>query len=43
MKKQHTFDHIVVNQQQHLDSVVSSIRDIITTEKQRTASRQYSF
>ena len=43
MKKQHTFDHIVVNQQQHLDSVVSSIRDIITTEKQRAASRQYSF
>jgi len=43
MKKQHTFDHVVVNQQQQLDSVVSNIRDIIKSEKQRKTPRRYTF
>jgi len=41
MKKQHTFDHVVINRQQQLDSVVSNIMDIIKAEKQREAPRQY--
>ncbi len=42
MKKQHTFDHVVINRQQQLDSVVSDIRDIIRVEKQRKTPRQYN-
>ncbi|MFC1846883.1 guanylate kinase [Chloroflexota bacterium] len=41
MKKQHTFDHIVVNQQQQLDSVVSNITGIIKAEKQKKTPHRY--
>ena len=43
MQKQHTFDHVVINRQQQLDSVVSNIMDIIAAEKGRATPRQYSF
>ncbi len=41
MKKQHTFDHVVINQRQQLDSVVSGIMDIIKAEKQGKTPRRY--
>jgi guanylate kinase len=40
-KKQHAFDHVVVNRQQQLDSVVASITDIIKAEKHRKTPRKY--
>ena len=42
MKKLHTFDYIVVNQQEQIDSVVSDIKAIITAEKLRATPREYN-
>ncbi|MCJ7769764.1 MAG: guanylate kinase [Dehalococcoidales bacterium] len=42
MKRLHSFDHVVINQQQKIDSVVADIRAIITAEKLRLISREYN-
>jgi guanylate kinase len=42
VKKLHTFDYIVVNQQQQIDRVISDIRAIITAEKFRVTPREYN-
>lgn len=42
MKRLHSFDYVVINQQQKIDSVVADIRAIITAEKLRLISREYN-
>jgi len=42
MKSLHSFDHVVINQQKKIDSVVADIRAIITDEKLRLISREYN-
>ena len=42
MKKLHSFDYIVVNKQEQIDSVVSDIKAIITAEKLRATPREYN-
>ncbi|UCE97587.1 MAG: guanylate kinase [Dehalococcoidia bacterium] len=42
MKRRYSFDHIVINQQHMIDSVIADIFDIITQEKKRLTSREYN-
>ena len=42
MKKMHSFDYIVINQQHKIDCVVADIRAIIAAEKLRLISREYN-
>ena len=42
IKSLHSFDYIVINRQQEIDSVVADIRAIITAEKLRLKSRKYN-
>ncbi len=42
MKRMHSFDFIVINQQRKIDCVVADIRAIITAEKLRLISREYN-
>ena len=42
MKNLPMFDYAVVNKQEQIDSVVSDIRAIITTEKLRVTPREYN-
>jgi guanylate kinase len=41
MKRRYSFDHIVINQQHMIDSVIADILNIITQEKKRLISREY--
>ncbi len=41
MKRRYSFDHVIVNQQHMIDSVIANIFNIIIQEKQRSASREY--
>lgn len=42
MKRVHSFDYMVINQQQKVDCAVADIRAIITAEKLRLISREYN-
>ena len=42
IKSLHSFDYVVINRQQKIDSVVADIRAIITAEKLRLISREYN-
>lgn len=42
IKSLHSFDYVVINKQQKIDSVVADIRAIITAEKLRLISREYN-